>query len=145
MTLPITCLDGGDAGRICPAEFVLAWHAKDPEIADLQGYCGGDFVYEVRQVASAIDEYQRENDVVIWPASLSLTPSHQEEGGGIDAAVLITRPSTLGVYLSYYGDLDEFTTDRHATGLAAALGIVKALVIRSCALAAAADAIGVEI
>lgn len=145
MTTP-TCLDGDNAGRICPAEFVLAWHATDPEIADLQGYCGGDFVAEVRQVADAIDEHQRDHDVKIWPVSLILTPNYSQDDGytGIDTCAQIPGPSIPVTYLATYGALDEFTTDRNATGLAAAFGITKALVARSHALAHAAALIGVE-
>lgn len=135
--------------QLSPAEFVIRWQGTDthPDLAELGGYYGPDFDGEVLEVATAIQQLQRDTGVAIWPADLTLTLDHSPNDGviGIDSAVVITDPRAFGFYLSRYAAPDGYTTDRKATGLAAAVAITEALVLHSRALVDAAAAFDLTI
>jgi hypothetical protein len=133
--------------ELSPAEFVIRWHGTYPDLTEFGGYYGPDFPGEVLEVATAIEQLQRDSNVQVWPVNLSLTLDCSPNDGviGIDSAVAVADPRAFGFFLSRYAALDNYTTERKTTGLAAAVAITEALVLHSEALVAGASALDLTI
>lgn len=95
----------------------------DEHYGEFSGYDGGNFVWEVQEIAAVLREHYDEPDT---GASPTFTANYTEGEGHYGADFGVWLPH-IGLSLTRYRDLDEYTEDRSARGVDAAVAIAQTL------------------